>query len=150
MWTLPSLSKSWLFPNFCWFVASGINETPICLLTSPRKGSRDLTKLSPLHKKGLGLGGICSEWWEWRPHIDILLSQHEEAKQEATGILGCGPTRVSEMVDVKVPAMRSFISYFVGKNRVTSYFPMAMLIYLQVLTEHVSHASLWVPIWPLT
>lgn len=95
------------------------------------------------------MGGICSEWWEWRPHIDILLSQHEEAKQEATRILGCGPTRVSEMVDVKVPAMRSFISHFVGKNRVTSYFPMAMLIYLQVLTEHVSHASLWMPIWPL-
>lgn len=41
------------------------------------------------------------------------------------------------MVDVKVPAMRGFISHFVGKVRVTYYFPIAMLICLQVLTKHV-------------
>lgn len=62
------------------------------------------------------MGGIYAEWWTWEPHIDIPLIQHEEAKQEATQILGCGPTGVLEMAHVKVPAGRSFTSHSEGKE----------------------------------
>jgi len=51
----------------------------------------------------------------------------------------CGPSGVSETISVKALAMRSFISHFARKMRITSYLSLIMLIRRYFLK------SPWVP-----
>lgn len=150
--SLSPRSKSWVFSAGLWHELFFI-EPPDALSVVPGKDK----EASAGWAHGIGRGcadGIGRGWgrehlvqvMEMEAQVGRILRgermiQHEEAEQRH-GILGCGPSGVSEDVDVKVPNHKKFHFPLCGEGG--SHEPSSYKhAHLQVFPEYLSCANLW-------